>query len=148
VVMTAATASHPMNDFDGQWFQRLGDHDYSATVLSLFGRIALDGEKLPSSVHWYPLLLLFVPVAAAVLLAAAAWPPARLSWSDGIAGAACLGGWFVIEREAPRWLAGHGMSKGVAPVAVLLLVAAVGVVAFALPAIFRGGGAVDASRTT
>jgi hypothetical protein len=139
VLMLAVTMSHPMENWDGGWFERIGDGNFSATVLGLFGRMPLDDLELPSSAHWYPLLLFFVPVACALAFAFAGSPRPRPSWQDALSGAACFLGWLAVQREAPRFLNGHGVSNGWAPFVVLLLAAAVAVVAIALPAAFGAG---------
>lgn len=141
VLMLAVTATHPIENWDGQWFQRIGDGDFSATVLGFFGRLPLDYLKLPSSTHWYPLLLLLAPIGLAVAFAAAERPSLRVSRQDALSGAACFAGWLVVEREAPRFLNGHGVGRGWGPFVVLLLAVAVAVLALALPLAFRTSAA-------
>lgn len=139
VVMVAVTVTHPVEYWEGyaRWFHQVGEGNFSATILSLFGGVSLDQLKLPSSTHWYSLLLFLVPVVLAVALPAAQRPRIRLSWHDVLSGATCFLGWLVIQREAPRWLAGNGVSRHWAPLAVTLLAIAVAAVALALPYVFR-----------
>jgi hypothetical protein len=137
VLMLAVTATHPMENWDGHWFDRLGDANFSATVTSFFGSGRLDSLDLPSSTHWYFLILLLAPIALAVGLALAELPRRVASWPDGLSAAGCLIGWLVVQRQAPSFLSGHGVARGWAPLVVLLLAVAVGVFALSLPAVVR-----------
>jgi hypothetical protein len=141
LLMLAVTATHPIENVDGQWFQRIGDRDFSATVSGFVGRMPLDDLKLPSSAGWSPLLLLLVPIALALAFTAAERPRLQLSWQDGVSGLACFAGWLVVQREGPRFLTGQGVARGWAPVVVLLLAAAVAVFALVLPTLFGTGAA-------
>src|SRR5207244_12907545 len=119
--MLAVTAAHPIENWDGHWWHRVSQGTFSATVLAFHGVLPLDDQKLPESTSGWAMLLLLLSVLAALCLAIAARPRVRFSWGDATTGIACLVGWFVIQREAPKWLEGHGVSKGFAPFAVLLL---------------------------
>jgi hypothetical protein len=141
VLMVAVTATHPIENWDGQWFQRIGDGNFSATLFGLFGTMPLDALKLPSSAHWYPLLLLLVPILFALAMTAAERPPFRVSGEDVLSGTACLVGWLVVQHEAPRFLTGQRVGTAWAPLVVLLLAVAVAVFAIALPAVFPTGRA-------
>jgi hypothetical protein len=127
VEMTAVTVTHPLKGSDGRWFQRIGDGDFSSTVFGFFGRL--------SSAHWS--LLVLAPIVLALAFVAAERPRLRPSWPEGMTAAACLLGWLVVQREAPRFLNGHGVARDWAPLVVVLLVAAVVVFALLLPALFR-----------
>jgi hypothetical protein len=136
VEMVAATITHPIkySETNAGWFHQLGTHDFSATVLSSSRKPGLDALALPSSAHWYALLLFFVPVAFAFALAAAERPPLSLSRQDAFRAGACLLGWLLIRREGPRLLDGSGIvGTAWAPAAVLFLAAAVVLIATALP---------------
>ena len=132
VLMLAATVTHPMNDFAGQWFQRIGDGDFSATVLGLFGSMPLDNRHLPYSTTWHPLLLFLSLVVLALACTIAERPQIRVSLRDVLSGATCFLGWFVIQREAPMWLASNGFGRQWGPIAVVLLVIAVAAIPVAL----------------
>lgn len=133
VIMVVVTVTHPIENWAGhaQWFQRLGDGNYSATVLSFFRPLSLDDLSLPSSTTWYPLLLFLVPLVLAVAFAAADRLRVRLSRQDAITGGACLVGWLVIQRQGPKLL------EDDRSLVVLALVAAVIVLALALPHVYR-----------
>jgi hypothetical protein len=148
LLMLAVTLTHPIENWDGLWWHRIGQGDFSATVLAFHGALPLDDQKLPSSSSGYPLLLFLGAVVVGLALAAASRPRVRLVWNDVVTGFACLGGWFVVQREAPGWLAGHGMNRGFAPFAVLFLAAAVAVVALTLPALFRAPPAATGERSS
>jgi hypothetical protein len=134
VLMVAVTVTHPILAVDGHWFRRFGDQDLSATVLSFFRPFSLDSEKLPSSGHWYALLVFFVPVVLAVAFALAGQPRLRLSLQDALAGATCLAGWLALYHETPKLIEGTGVvSRHWGPAFSLLLAASVALIAVVLP---------------
>jgi hypothetical protein len=140
--MLAVTVTHPTQYWEEytRWFYRVADGDFSATVLGLFGEPSLNELLLPSSDSWYPVFLLFaVPTVLAIGFAVAASARPRFSWHDVVAGAACLLGWLVVQRQAPQLLYGDDVGKFWGPIAVVALVAAVAVVAYALPRVLRQG---------
>ena len=138
VLMVSVTVTHPIYASDGHWFARFSDQDFSATVLSFFRNFTLDSDKLPSSTHWAPLLVFFVPVALAFALALAEWPRKRPTSSDTLTGVACLAGWLALQHVTPKLIAGNGVvRRDWGPALTLLLTAAVAVVALALPRLFR-----------
>lgn len=148
VEMVAVTVTHPAEYWVGYaaWFQELRAGAFSATVLSFFHPLRLDTLDLPASATWHPLLLFFVPLLLALALAAIAAPRVRLSWRDAARAAACVAGWLVVRREAPRFLVGDGVAHQWAPLVVFLLGAAVVVCAVALPAVFRPEGRASLGR--
>lgn len=133
--MVAATITHPIkySETNAAWFHQLGSSDFAGTVLSFSRPSSLDALKLPSSAHWYPLLLFFVPVVLALAFAAAERPTLVLRWQDAVRAVACLLGWLVIRREGPKLLYGSSVPSPWAPAVVLLLAAAVALIATALP---------------
>ena len=136
VEMIAATITHPIkySETKADWFHQLGSGDFTATALSFFGRLRLDGLELPSSAHWYPLLLFFAPVALALGFAAAERPPLSLRRQDAFRAGACLLGWLVIQQQGPKWLGDSGpVGRQWAPAVVLLLAAALATMATTLP---------------
>jgi hypothetical protein len=141
IEMAAVTITHPVEYWESYtgWFRQVRDGNFVATVLSFFGRIHLDALKLPSSPHWHPLLLFVVPVVLAVGLATVELPHIHMYWHDALRAVACFAGWLVVQKEAPRFLEGHGVGRNWAPVVVLLLAAAVALFALALPALFGSG---------
>jgi hypothetical protein len=138
VQMIAATVTHPLQYGEGftGWFHELRLGRFSGTVLGLFEPPHVDAGQLPVSPHWYDLLLFAVPVIVAVGFAAAGLATVRWSVQDAVRAVACLCGWLVVQREAPRFLAGKGVS---APFEVLLLVAAVTFAVVALPRALAAG---------
>jgi hypothetical protein len=87
--MTMVTASHALAGYDGQWLDRLEDHDVSLTAASLVG--------ITGAVAIVPL---FFAVAAAVLLARAG----RLRGADrlDVAGAGVVTcAWALVAATAP-----------------------------------------------
>lgn len=142
--MVAATITHPI-EYTGHsagWFDRLGSHDFVATVLSFFsGGHFLDRLSLRSTADWYPLLLFFVPVVLAITLAVAERRPFSLRRRDGLRAGLCLAGWFILAREGPRLLLGHPtVGSGWAPAVVLSIAVAVALVASALPYLLTSRG--------
>jgi hypothetical protein len=137
--MVAATITHPIRyeERDAGWFHRLGSGDFAATVLSFFRRRSYDASELSSSVHWYPLLLFFVPVALAVVFAAAERRTLAFGREDVLRAGACLIGWFAVEHESPKLLYGSEVGSGWAPAVVVVLAAVVALTATALPYVLR-----------
>jgi hypothetical protein len=136
VEMVAATITHPIKYSEqyAGWFHQLGTGDLSATPLAFSRRAALDTLALPSSAHWYALLLFFVPVALALAFAAAERPPLSLRRQDAFRAGACLLGWLLVQHQGPKLLDGTGgVGRQWAPPAVLFLAGAVVLIAAALP---------------
>src|SRR5262249_30130613 len=138
-LMVAVTVTHPIYASDGHWWARIGDEDFSATVLSFFRPVLLDWDKLPSSAHWPVLLVFFVPVVLAFGFALADRPRLPLSLADALTGCACVLGWLALQHETPRLFSGTGVvGKDWGPAFALLLALAVGLVAVALPYLLHG----------
>ena len=133
--MVAATVTHPLEygEHTADWFNRLGAHDFSATVLNFFsGRHFIDWLMLRSTVDWYPLLIFVLLLALAVFLTAVERPAAVMGWRDALCAAICLGGWLILAYEGPKLLYGRAVGRGWAPAVVVAIAVAVALVAVTL----------------
>jgi hypothetical protein len=116
VIMSAITATHALGGYNLEWFERIGNRDFTRTAASLVG---ITG--------WYTVLPFFVAIALAAALACAATARPHISWPETLAGAAAVLSWALIAATAPvrAELGGSGRDFGsYAAVGALFLAAA------------------------
>jgi len=121
--MTVATAAEPLlsNDDTHLWIARVEHGNFAATVLSLAG----------VGHGWLAILPFFAAVLVAVGAAVAATVPVALTRRDGVLAGASLVAWLLVEHGAPELLrVDRAVHKGYGVVAAVLLVLALGWVAF------------------
>jgi hypothetical protein len=93
--MTAATAAEPLlsNDDTRHWLERIGDGNFTATVLSLAG-----------IGHGWLAIAPFLAAVAVALVAAVAGTHYTVRRDDVAYAAAGLAAWALVERAAPQLL--------------------------------------------
>ncbi len=141
--MVAATVTHPLEygEYTAAWFRRLGDHDFSATVLSFFsGRHFYNWLMLRSTVEWYPLVVFVIPLALAIVLAALERPAAVVTRRDALRAGLCLGGWLILAYAGPKLLYGRTIGREWAPAVTIAIAVAVILAATALPRLHPSSG--------
>jgi hypothetical protein len=125
--MTVATAAEPLlsNDDTHLWFSRVWHGNFAATVLSLGG----------VGHGWLAILPFFAAVLVAVGAAVASVLPVAVERRDAVLAAAALVAWLLVEHGDPELLrVDRAVHKGYGVVAAILLVAALGWVAFRVAA--------------
>ncbi len=125
--MTVATAAEPLlsNDDTHLWFARVWHGNFAATVLSLGG----------VGHGWLAILPFFAAVLVAVGAAAASVLPVAVERRDAVLAASAFVAWLLVEHGDPELLrVDRAVHKGYGVVAAVLLVAALGWVAFRVAA--------------
>jgi hypothetical protein len=139
VEMVAATITPPLyySESAANWFHEIGAGNFSGTVVSFFGPAPLDRNAfIRLSGNWYDLLVFFVPLALAIVCAAAERRRLPLRRDDAVRAVAALLGWLIVQHEGPTLLYGGGFAaSSAAPLVVLSLAAVVALGAIASPAL-------------
>jgi hypothetical protein len=98
IVGVTITATHALAAYDAQWFDRLGNLQFTPTPASLVGVTG-----------WYTILPFFLAAAAAAIFVFLATAPPRLTARDMLAAPAAVLAWALVAATAPSTpvLGGH-----------------------------------------
>ena len=117
VIAVSTTATYAMAGYKADWFDRVGDLQFTPTPMSLVGVTG-----------WYTILPFFLAVGAAGVFAILATSPPRLTTGDMLAAPFAVLAWAVVAATAPTTPGLGGKADrlssygGVTAVAVVVLV--------------------------